>query len=46
MNGLLKETTEIKKLQNEFKILTGIIQKETNTTKKKEEELVLEECEL
>lgn len=34
MNGLLKETTEIKKLQNEFKILTGIIQKETNTTKK------------
>lgn len=46
MNGLLKETSEIEKLQNEFKILTGIKPKEATKTKKKEEELVLEECEL
>ena len=47
MNGLLKETSEIEKLQNEFKILTGIKPKETtNNTKNEEEELVLEECEL
>ncbi|MFA9187736.1 hypothetical protein AAGV33_05725 [Flavobacterium sp. FBOR7N2.3] len=46
MKGILKESNEIKKLQNEFKILTGIKQKDTSKTKKKEEELVLEECEL
>ncbi|HJS00313.1 MAG TPA: hypothetical protein VJ780_05195 [Flavobacterium sp.] len=46
MNGLLKETSEIKKLQEEFKILTAIKQKKASTNKEKEEELVLEECEL
>lgn len=46
MNGLLKETSEIEKLQEEFKILTEIKQKKNTTTKIQEEELVLEECEL
>lgn len=46
MNGLLKETSEIEKLQEEFKILTEIKQKKKVTTKIQEEELVLEECEL
>lgn len=46
MNGLLKETSEIEKLQEEFKILTEIKQKKTTATKIQEEELVLEECEL
>ncbi len=46
MKGLLKETNEIEKLQQEFKILTEIKQKETTTIKKKEAELALEECEL
>jgi hypothetical protein len=45
MNGLLNETSEIEKLQEEFKILTQIKQKKT-ATKNQEEELVLEECEL
>lgn len=44
MEGILKEQNEIEKLQNEFKILTEIKSKETS--QKKEEELVLEECEL
>ena len=43
MKGLLKETNEIEKLQQEFKILTGILQKEASNN---EEELILEECEL
>ncbi|MES2241099.1 MAG: hypothetical protein V4497_12660 [Bacteroidota bacterium] len=46
MNGLLKEISEIEKLQEEFKILTAIKKKETTATKKEKEELVLEECEL
>jgi len=46
MNGLLKEISEVEKLQQEFKILTEIKQKKTATTKNQEEELVLEECEL
>ncbi len=46
MIGLLKETIEIEKLQQEFKILTCIKQKQAATTKEEEEELVLEECEL
>lgn len=46
MNGLLKETSEIEKLQQEFKILTEIKQKKAVTTTNQEEELVLEECEL
>ncbi|KDN56077.1 hypothetical protein [Flavobacterium seoulense] len=46
MKGILKEKNEIEKLQNEFKIFTTIKPKETATTKKKKEELVLEECEL
>ena len=46
MKGLLKEITEIEKLQQEFKTLTAIKQKEGDITSKKEEELVLEECEL
>ena len=46
MKGLLKEKNEIEKLQQEFKILTGIKQKESTTLKKKKEELVLEECKL
>ncbi|WP_169736894.1 hypothetical protein [Flavobacterium daejeonense] len=47
MKGLLKEKSEIEKLQEEFKILTGIKQKETNNSsnKEEEEELVLEDCE-
>lgn len=44
MEGILKEQNEIEKLQNEFKILTEIKSKETS--QQKEEELVLEECEL
>ncbi|KQB44366.1 hypothetical protein RCH33_2909 [Flavobacterium daejeonense] len=44
MKGLLKEKNEIEKLQEEFKILTGIKQKETNNSSNKEEELVLEDC--
>lgn len=46
MNGLLKETSEIEKLQEEFKILTEIKLKKTAKTTNQEEELVLEECEL
>lgn len=46
MKGLLKEKSEIEKLQKEFKILTGIKQKKAATTKNEQEELVLEECEL
>ncbi|MBA0883184.1 hypothetical protein [Flavobacterium undicola] len=46
MKGLLKETSEIEKLQEEFKILTDIKQNKTASTKNQEEELVLEECEL
>ncbi|GGA77514.1 hypothetical protein GCM10008015_17770 [Flavobacterium palustre] len=46
MNGLLKETSEIEKLQEEFKILTQIKQKKAATTKNEQEELILEECEL
>ena len=47
MKGILIEKNEIKKLQNEFKILTEIkSKKEVSTIKKKEKELVLEECEL
>ena len=44
MEGILKEQNEIEKLQNEFKILTEIKSKEAS--QQKEEELVLEECEL
>ncbi len=44
MKGLLKEKNEIEKLQEEFKILTGIKQKETNNSSNKEKELVLEDC--
>lgn len=44
MEGILKEQNEIEKLQNEFKILTEIKSKESS--QQKEEELVLEECEL
>lgn len=46
MEGILNEKNEIEKLQNEFKILTGIKSKETTASKQKEEELILEECEL
>lgn len=46
MEGILNEKNEIEKLQNEFKILTEIKSKETTTSKNKDEELVLEECEL
>ena len=45
MEGILNEKNEIEKLQNEFKILTEIKSKDTKS-KQKEEELVLEECEL
>lgn len=45
MKGLLKEKSEIEKLQQEFKILTGIKQKEVKKDKNKErDELTLEEC--
>ena len=37
MKGLLKEITEIEKLQQEFKTLTAIKQKEADITSKKEE---------
>jgi len=46
MKGLLKEKTEIEKLQEEFKILTGMEQKETPATKNKEEKQLAETCEL
>ncbi len=46
MNGLLKEKSEIEKLQEEFKILTGQIQKDTNSASNNEEEMVLEDCEI
>lgn len=46
MNGLLKEKSEIKKLQEEFKILTGMGQKETSATKNKEKKQLAETCEL
>ncbi|MFC5684244.1 hypothetical protein ACYE2N_15785 [Flavobacterium sp. MAHUQ-51] len=46
MNGLLKEKSEIEKLQQEFKILTGQIQKDTNSSSNNEEEMVLEDCEI
>ncbi|MEL1241654.1 hypothetical protein [Flavobacterium flavipallidum] len=46
MKGLLKETSEIEKLQEEFKILTQIKQNKTASTNNEQEELVLEECEL
>ena len=46
MNGLLKEKSEIEKLQQEFKILTKLKPKEDNTTSNNEEEMALEECEL
>ncbi len=44
MKGLLIEKSEIEKLQEEFKTLTAIKQKEAKKTTKKEEELALEEC--
>lgn len=46
MEGILNEKNEIEKLQNEFKILTGIKPKEATATKEEEDELVLEDCEL
>lgn len=46
MEGILNEKNEIEKLQNEFKILTEIKSKDTTTSKQKEKEFVLEECEL
>lgn len=46
MEGILQEKNEIEKLQNEFKILTEIKSRDTTKSKQKEEELVLEECEL
>lgn len=48
MEGLLKEKSEIEKLQREFKILSEQISKINTTitqTAIPEEELVLEECE-
>lgn len=46
MNGLLKETSEIKKLQQEFKILAEAKQKKAEITKNQEKKLVQEECKL
>ncbi|MFL9832147.1 hypothetical protein ABS764_14945 [Flavobacterium sp. ST-87] len=46
MKGLLKETSEIKKLQEEFKALIKVKQKETPATKKKQDKLIPESCEL
>jgi hypothetical protein len=44
MKGILKEKSEIEKLQQEFQILTEQKQKELKKVKNKEEELILEEC--
>ena len=44
MKGILKEKSEIEKLQQEFQILTELKQKEVKKVKNKEEELILEEC--
>ncbi len=46
MSGLLKEKSEIEKLQQEFKILTELKQNSSKKTSKKEEELTLDGCEL
>jgi hypothetical protein len=46
MKGLLIEKSEIEKLQQEFQILTEIKHKETTVISNKEEECILEECEL
>jgi hypothetical protein len=47
MKGLLKEKTEIEKLQEEFKILTEIGSKKSTSKKKNvtQDKLILEECE-
>lgn len=44
MSGLLKEKSEIQKIQKEFKILTETNNKKIKKNPKQKEKLMLEEC--